>query len=179
MSYSSSDERGAGEGETAQQTPADDGGVEVTIEEIGPNQHSVVATATFDQPVAAVWAVFRDFEKLVAIALPGLTSDFEWLNSGSPDQVPSQFRFLASGARIAEQLYHRDDDEHVLRYRMLEPALGILVYDAELRLTPISDDRAAYRATRTLTTEPGAVEGLAGLATLETRNMKDHFAKRP
>lgn len=175
MSHSISPDRGARE----QQAHAGDGGAEVTIQEIGPNQYSMVSRATFDQPVAEIWPVFRNFEKLVDVGLPGLTSDFEWLHGGSPDRVPSQFRFVSSGATLVEEIYHRSDDEHVLRYRVVEPVLGILEYDAELRLTPISDAQTAYTATRKVTLEPGTMDSLRGLAFLETQNMKNHFAKQP
>ena len=128
MSHSISQDRGARDGkgaDTTQQAPADDGGVEVRITEIKPNQFTIVATATFDQPVAKVWSVFRNFEKLVDLALPGLATDFEWLDGGSPGRVPSQFRFVANGETLIEEIYHHSDDEYVLRYLMLEPALGI------------------------------------------------------
>lgn len=173
MSHSMSQDRGA----NGQQTLTGEGGVEVTIQELGPNQYRVVSRATFDQPVAKVWPVFRNFEKLVNVALPGVTSDFEWLHGGNPDRVPSQFRFASGGAYVVEELYQRSDDEHVLRYRVLEPVLGILDYDSELRLTPISDAQTAYTATRKMTLEPGAIDSLRGLVSLETQNMKNYFAK--
>lgn len=163
----------------AHEVEEDDDGVEIVIKETGPNRYSMVATATFDQPVGRVWAVFRDFQKLLDVALPGLVSDFEWLNGGSRDRVPARFQFVASGALLREEVYHRSDDEYVLRYRVLEPALGILEYDAELKLAPISDEQTVYTATRQLTLEPGAIDGLAGLAALETQNLKTHFAQRP
>lgn len=168
---------GAGE-DTAQQALADDGGVQVVVRQIGPNQHSVVATATFDQPVGRIWALFCNFERLVATALPGVASDFEWLD-GSPERVPSRFQFVASGTKIREEIYHRDEAEHLLRYRMLEPALGILEYDSALQLTPISDEQTVYTATRIMRIEPDALDGLAGLIALETQNLKTHFAKQP
>jgi hypothetical protein len=167
----------AGE-DPAQQALADDGGVQVVVKQIGPNQHSIVATTTLDQPVGRIWAVFCDFEKLVATALPGVASDFQWLMGGSPDRVPSRLQFVASGVNIVEEIYRRDDAEYVLRYRVLEPALGILEYDSVLQLTPISDEQTIYTSTRTATLEPGAVDGLAGLIALETQNLKSHFAKQ-
>jgi hypothetical protein len=173
MSHSMSQDRGANE----QQTLTGEGGVEVSIQELGPNQYRIVSRATFDQPVTKIWPVFRNFEKLVNVGLPGLTSDFEWLNGGTPDRVPSQFRFVSGGAYVVEEVYHRSDDEHVLRYRVLEPVLGILELDSELRLTPISDAQTAYTATRKITLEPGTIDGLGALVSLETQNMKNYFAK--
>jgi hypothetical protein len=177
MSHSHSDDRDEHDADSAQALADDDGGVEIMIKEIAPNRHSIVATATFAQPVARVWAVFRDFEQLVAAALPGLTSDFAWLDGGGPDRVPSRLRFATSGTSLVEEVYHRDDGRYVLRYRMVEPALGILEYDAELQLTPISDEQTVYSATRTLTLAPGTLDGLAGLVALETQNLKDLFAR--
>jgi len=78
----------------------------------------------------------RDWERPLEVGMTGMASDFEWLN-GSPDEVPSSFQFVVGGALVKE-IYGRMADEsagrHLLRYRTLEPALGILECDAVLEL---------------------------------------------
>lgn len=155
-----------------------EGRVEVSTRAIGPNRYTIIATTTLDRPVGEVWALLCDFERLVAVGLPGMTSDFEWLNGGSPDQVPSRFQFAIGTARVVEEIYHLDGDQYILRYRMLEPAMGILKYDAEFELTPVSNEQTFYSVTREVTLESGVVDGLAGLVATETQNVKDHFARQ-
>lgn len=159
--------------------PVEDGAVAVTVAETGAHQYSITATAALDAPIDAIWPLFDDFEKLVATALPGVASEFEWLNGGGPGRVPSTFQFVASGTRIVEEVYELDRARGTLRYRVLEPALGILVYDSALELAPISDRQTRYTSRREATLEPGAIDGLAGLIELETQNLKNHFAKQP
>lgn len=168
MSHSNSEHR----------APAEDGAVAVTVTETGTNQYNITATAAFDAPLDEIWPLFDDFEKLVATGLPGLSSDFEWLGGGGPGRVPSTFQFLASGALLQEEVYEIDRARGIMRYRMLEPALGIRVYDSVLTLEPISDRQTRFTSHRSLTVDPGAREGLVGLVQLETQNLKDHFAKR-
>ena len=156
---------------------AADGSVQVTTRETGPNQYILVATATFDRPVGEVWALLDDFEKLLATALPGGPGSFEWLNGGGPGQAPVRFQLSISGQRLLEEVYHRDPGNHSLRYRMLEPALGILEYDAVFELAPKSDGQTLYSVYREVTLEPGALDGILGLIQLETQNMKEHFAR--
>jgi hypothetical protein len=169
----------AGDGEVAaaEQALAEDGAVEVTVTEVGPNQYVIVATATFDHSIGKVWATLHNFEKLAEIGLPGVAADFQWLNGGSPGQIPSTFQFAVGDTIILEEVYARDKDDYTMRYHLLEPALGIVSYDALFELAPISNEQTAYSITREVTLEPGVIDGLAGLIAVETQNMQDHFAK--
>ena len=157
---------------------AEDGAVEVSVTEAGPSEYVIVATATLDRPVAEVWALIDDFEELIAVALPGVAGDFEWLDGGGPGKAPSRFQFVASGVQVVEEVYHRDEDQHVLGYRLLQPTLGIMKIDAVFELAPKSDAQTLYWIRREVTLEPGAVDGLVGLIKLETQNLADHFARK-
>jgi hypothetical protein len=155
-----------------------EGGVEVTTTEIGPNRYKVVATAIFGRSVGKIWATFHNFEKVISIGLPD-TNDFEWLDGGSPGQVPSSFQFSANGETILEEVYSRDNASHTLRYRLLQPALGFVAIDSELQFTPISNKETRYTATREVTMEPGVpVDGLAAVIAAETTTMQAYFAKK-
>lgn len=114
------------------------------------------------------------------MGLPGLTSDFQWL-SGGPDEVPSTFQFELAGATLKEEIYERSADREAgryrLRYRALEPALGIVEYDAVIELQRVADTATAFSATREVRLAPGmAVDMLAGIVESETQCLKDHFA---
>jgi len=105
---------------------------------------------------------------------------FKWL-SGGPDQVPSTFQFQLAGATLKEEIYERAADQDAgqfrLRYRALEPALGVLEYEAVLELQRIADARTAFSATREVRLAPGiAPDMLAGIVESETRCLKEHFA---
>jgi hypothetical protein len=61
----------------------EDGDVNVVTTVIGRDQYRIVATATFETTPAEVWALLWNWERLVAVGLPGLTSDFDWLTRPS------------------------------------------------------------------------------------------------
>ena len=114
----------------------------------------------------------------MAVGLPGMTDNFQWLNGG-PEQIPSSFQFEVGGVVIKEEIYERTiQGRHCLRYRTLEPALGVLDYDAILELHPIDDIQTAFSATRDVTFESGvAPEMLVGMVRSETKNLQDYFAE--
>ncbi len=155
------------------------GDAKVVTTVTGPDQYRVVATATFESAPVEVWALLRDWERLVAVGLPGLTSDFKWL-SGGPDEVPSTFQFNLAGATLAEEIYERTAEEgagqYRLRYRALEPALGVLEYDAVLELQRVAGGRTAFSATREVRLAAGTlVDMLVGVVQSETQCLKEHF----
>ena len=161
-------------------TGSDTSDVRVIITATGADQYRIVATATFDSELAEVWALLWDWQRFVAVGLPGLTSGFTWL-SGGPDHVPSTFQFEAAGALLKEQIYERAADlesgRHCLRYRVLEPALGVLEYDAVLELQSTEAGGTAYSATRDVRLTPGTgPDMLAGMVESETRCLKQYFA---
>jgi hypothetical protein len=159
-------------------TAAADSDVQVSATEIGPNRYIVVATATLGRGVGAVWATFHNFEKLVEIGLPGVVTDFVWLE-GAPGIVPSTFLLYAGDVAVPEELYYRDNASYTMRYRLLQPALGFVAIDANIQFTPISNKATFYTVTRDVTLEPGVpIEGFVGLTIVETQNVQGHFAKK-
>jgi hypothetical protein len=86
-----------------------------------------------------------------------------------------------AGATLEEEIYERTADEeagrYTLRYRVLEPALGMLEYDAVLELQRIAEARTAFSATREVRLAPdSAPDMLAGLIESETERLKEHLA---
>jgi len=156
-------------------TPNND--VNVVTKSTGPNQFTILATANFNCEPKKIWKLLWDWEQLLTVGLPGMTENFQWLN-GSPEQIPSSFQFELGGVVIKEEIYERTtQDSHYLRYRTLEPSLGVLDYDAILELHPIDEKHTAFSATREVTFEPGVEpEMLVELVRSETKNLQDYFA---
>ena len=152
--------------------------VNVVTTSTGPDQFTIVATATFNCEPTKVWKLLWDWEQLLAVGLSGMTDNFQWLNGG-PEQIPSSFQFEVGGVVIKEEIYERTiQGRHCLRYRTLEPALGVLDYDAILELHPIDDIQTAFSATRDVTFESGvAPEMLVRMVRSETKNLQDYFAE--
>lgn len=150
--------------------------IEVITKSTGLNQFTIVATATFNCDPTKIWKLLWDWEQLLTVGLPGMTENFQWLN-GSPEQIPSSFQFELGGAIIKEEIYKRTTkDNHCLRYRTLEPSLGVVDYDAILELHPIDQKHTVFTATRKVTFEPGVEpDMLAEMVKLETKNLKDYF----
>ena len=164
---------------TAERPTPESGDVRVVTTVTGVDKYRIVATARFDSAPVEVWALLWDWERLVAVGLPGLTSDFKWL-SGGPDEVPSTFQFEVAGATLKEEIYERTEaaanGRYILRYRALEPALGVLEYDAVLELQRIAEVRTAFSATREVRLASGtAPDMLAGMVESETKCLKEHF----
>jgi hypothetical protein len=154
--------------------------VKVVTTVIGRDRYRIVATATIEGAPVAVWALLWDWERFLAVTLPGLTSGFEWL-SGGPDQVPSTFQFEVAGGILEEEVYDRTADAEAgryrLRYRVLKPALGMLEYDAVLELQRTAEARTAFSAIREVRLAPdSAPDMLAGMIESETQRLKEHFA---
>ena len=164
----------------ANQRDPESGDVKVVTTVIGPDQYRIVATATFEGVPAEVWALLWDWEGLVAVGLPGLTSDFTWL-TGGPDQVPSTFQFVVAGSILTEEIYEHTAEEAMgryrLRYRALEPALGVVEYDAVIELQRVDEARTAFSAKREVRLAPGtAPDMLAGMVESETQCLREYFA---
>lgn len=157
---------------------SEQGGVEVTTTATGPDRYAIVATATLDCAPADAWDLLGDWERLVAVGLPGMTSGFTWL-SGGPKIAPSTFQFDVGGAALKEEIYElaEQDGRYRLRYRALEPALGVLEYDAILELESAGEARTAFSAERRVRLEPGTPpEMLAGMVEAEMKALVLHFA---
>jgi len=78
------------------------GNVEVVTRDLGGDRYRMTATAHFDAAADRVWKLLSNWERLVAVGLPGMTSEFEWLSGGS-DDVPSTFQFVIAGATLKEE----------------------------------------------------------------------------
>ena len=156
------------------------GDVEVVTRDLGADRYRITATAEFDAAAGKVWKLLSNWERLVAVGLPGMTSEFDWL-SGGPDDVPSTFQFVVAGATLKEEIYERTSDlgggDYCLRYRVLEPALGVVEYDAVLELQRLAEARTAFEAVREVRLEPGtSPDMLADMVRSETQRLKEHFA---
>lgn len=156
------------------------GAVDVVTTFTGVDQYRIVASATFDTGPASVWELLRDWERFLAVGLPGQTSDFKWL-SGGPDHVPSTFEFVLAGVTVKEEIYERAEEtagQYRLRYKTLEPALGILEYDAVLELQGIAEGQTTFSARRDVRLTPSSTpDMLAGVVESETQSLKEHFAR--
>ena len=151
--------------------------VQVTTTEIGPNKFNIVATAIFESEASKVWVLLCDWEQFLHVGLPGLTSKFIWM-SGGPNEAPSKFHFEMADVTIKEEIYEmtRDEESYRLCYKTLEPALGIVDYDAILELYPTSKNNTAFSAAREVTFAPGSgPEMLADMVKSETQCLKDYF----
>jgi Polyketide cyclase / dehydrase and lipid transport len=142
-------------------------------------KYRITAAAEFNAAAGKVWELLSNWERLVAVGLPGMTSEFEWL-SGGPGHVPSTFQFAIAGATLKEEIYERTTDEggdrYLVRYRALEPALGVVEYDAVLELRRLTPERTAFEAVREVRLEPGTTpEMLAEMVRSETQCLKEHF----
>jgi len=109
-----------------------------------------------------------------------MTSEFTWL-SGGPDEVPSTFQFQMAGAILKEEIYERTEDRGkggmLLRYRTLEPALGVIEYDAILKVRELAESHTGFEAVREVRLLPGtSPDMLADIVRSETQFLKEHFA---
>jgi len=155
------------------------GNVEVVTRDLGGDRYRMTATAHFDAAADRVWKLLSNWERLVAVGLPGMTSEFEWLSGGS-DDVPSTFQFVIAGATLKEEIYERTTNEggdhYLLRYRALEPALGVIEYDAVLELQRLTAKGTAFEAVREVRLEPGNTpDMLAEMVRSETQCLKEYF----
>lgn len=155
------------------------GDVEVVTDDFGDDRYRITATAEFDATATRVWELLLDWEQFVAVGLPGMTGDFEWL-SGGPTQVPSTFQFAIAGATLKEEIYECATDagygKYSLRYRALEPALGVVEYDAILELQQLAGARTGFQAVREVRLEPGASpDMLTEMVRSETQCLKEHY----
>jgi len=152
--------------------------VEVVTDETGQDRYKITAIAEFDSTPADSWKLLWDWEQFVEVGLPGMTSNFTWL-SGSPDEVPSRFQFEIVGALLIEEIYERTESkgEYLLRYRALEPALGVAEYDAALWLRGIAEKRTAFEAIREVRLVSGtSPDMLSELVRSETQCLVEYFA---
>ncbi len=139
----------------------------------------VYISTIIDAPIAAVWAVIRDFN-----GLPNWTPFVaeSRIESNAPaDQIGCirDFR-LKDGGRIRERLLALSDYEFSQSYAILESPMGVENYIATLRLLPVTDGGRSFAEWSAEFTCPPTREAelinqigrnvfLAGLQALQTR----------
>jgi hypothetical protein len=137
------------------------------------------STAVLDAPQGAVWAKIHNIEKVLEIALPGIASDFRWVDGGSPGRVPSRYQFSALGSSVLEEVFFVDRSDKVLRYRLVTPALGIRSYVATMALDPVDNRRTTLSFSRDLVfDDPASVDAFAALFEQEIAALQSYFADR-
>jgi hypothetical protein len=152
--------------------------IQMLTENTGPDCYKITATAEFDCPAAVARDLLWNWEQFVQIGLPGMTSGFTWL-SGRAAEAPSKFQFEIAGELLKEEIYELSEaeDGYLLRYRALEPALGVEEYDAVLRLQQVSESRTSFQAIREVRLESGASpDMLSELVRSETQCLVEHFS---
>jgi hypothetical protein len=137
-----------------------------------------VGAVTVDLPIGAVWARCRDAEKLVEIVLPGIASNFQWVEGGNPNVVPARFTFEANGATLLEEVCYRSDEDHALKYQLVNPSLGMESYLATIELTSQGATSTRVVYTREMRfADPSQVGSFTGLLQLEMVNLQAYFAE--
>ena len=139
----------------------------------------VYTSTVIDAPVAAVWAVIRDFNAL-PIWTPFVAESR--IESNAPaDQIGCVRAFrLKDGGRIRERLLALSDYEFSQSYAILESPMGVENYVATLRLLPITDGARSFAEWSAdfdcppgreaeLVNQIGRNVFLAGLQALQTR----------
>ena len=148
-----------------------------TVEPLPDGGFRFTSVATLDAPEGAVWAKVHNIEKLVEIVLPGIASDFQWVDGGKPSKVPSRYRFIALGSPVLEEVFHQDKAAHVLRYRLVTPALGIQTYVATIELDAVDNNHTRVVYTRDMTfDDPASAASFAALFEQEIAYLQAYFA---
>jgi len=150
------------------------------VKDKGDDRYEILATERFDCAPREVWELLCDWERFVAVGLPGMTSDFRWV-SGGPRESPSRFEFAVAGTVLKEEIYELTADQQAgryrVRYRALEPALGVLEYDAVLDVASPDGTTTVLETRRAVRLEAGtAPDMLAGMIDGEMQSLKNHFA---
>jgi hypothetical protein len=103
----------------------------------------VYTSTVIDAPIAAVWAVIRDFNGLPSWTPFVAESRIE--ANGPADQIGCIRAFrLKDGGRIRERLLALSDYEFSQTYSILESPMGVENYVATLRLLPITDGGRSF-----------------------------------
>ena len=138
-----------------------------------------VSTALLDVPEGAAWAKIHNMEKLAEIALPGLSSDFQWLDGGTPGTAPSRYQFTALGTTVQEEILLIDRAEKVLKYHLVTPALGIRSYVGTVSLDPVDHDHSLITFSRDVAfDDPAALPDFTALFEQEIGYIQAYFADR-
>ncbi len=105
----------------------------------------VYVSAVMDAPIAATWAILRDFN-----GLPNYNSRLfstSQIEDGLPgDQIGCirNFRTKDGTGLIREKLLTLSDRDHVCCYCILEATLPVRDYVSEMRLAPVTETNATF-----------------------------------
>ncbi|MEZ4425871.1 MAG: hypothetical protein R3E98_20920 [Gemmatimonadota bacterium] len=151
-----------------------------SVNAMGEDRYEIAAVERFDCTPEELWTLLCDWERFVEVGLPGMTSAFRWL-SGGPRHAPSRFEFTIAGAVLKEEIYELSADlpgqRYRARYRALEPALGVLEYDAVLDARPGDGPGTVLETVREVRLMPGSPPDLlVGMIAGEMQSLKAHFA---
>jgi hypothetical protein len=147
-----------------------------SVTQLPDGRFRFVSTAIVAAPVGRVWTVIRDIEQVVQIALPGIASDFTWVNGGSAQRVPSEFQFAALGATVHEEVFDRSVPERTLRYRLVVPALGLQTYVGTMQVEHMNQGRSRLTFSRDIRfDDPASAPSFATLFEQEIASLQAHF----
>jgi hypothetical protein len=120
----------------------------------------VFKSAVIDAPVAAVWAVIRDFNG--HDRWHPIVRDSHIEGGGPADRVGCVRSFhVQSGAHIREELTALSDQDFSFSYRILEAEVGLMNYVAHMKLIPVTEDNRTFlQWWSRFDTPPGEEESL-------------------
>jgi len=126
---------------------------------------TVGRSTIIDAPIAAVWAILRDFNGHDRWHPAVARSNLE--QGRRTDQIGAVRNFvLGGGERLRERLLALSDRDHSLRYAIVESEIPLENYVAEVSLKPVTDgDRTFWSWQSKFDAPPGREDELARLVT--------------
>ncbi len=123
----------------------------------------VTRSTIIDAPIAAVWAILRDFNSHSGWHPAVSASRIE--AGRASDEIGCVRDFaLADGGGLREQLLSLSDRDHTLSYCILDAPMPLQGYVASIRLKPVTDgDRTFWSWESRFDTPPGREEELTQL----------------
>jgi hypothetical protein len=159
-------------------SPSDEPTFEIT--RLDDGGFRFVSVAAVGLPAGALWAKLSNMAQVVSIVLPGVASDFQWVDGGCPGKVPSRFQFSVNGVLLLEEIFYRNHDDKVLQYRLVTPALGIESYVGTLELDEVDAEVTVITFSREMRfADPASADALIGLLQAEMVNLQAYFARGP
>lgn len=151
-------------------------GIETTVIQTGPNEYYTSSSTTVNAPQSTVWPQVKNIETLLDIALPGQTTDFEWIEGG-PGVVPSLVAFNFGVETLVEEVNYINNYYKIMRYVLVEaPVLGIEEYSGEVDVDWCSAGTAVVTFTREVTFSVGTDPlPLLDLFEQEVVNIRDYY----
>ncbi len=150
--------------------------ISCTVTETGSHRYRLYHRAVLQQAADKIWSEIRDARKLAAIVVPVSRDTFVWLDGGGPERVPSRFRCAFENSTLLEEVEFRDDAGYVLRYRLVEPLLGIEEFVASAKLTSLDGTKTVIELTRDMKLQESvSVEELRQSLEKELGLLQAHF----